>query len=158
MLVLVILAGVWAAVLLPPFLRGRREARPDNSVVSFRAHLSTLERATPGTSLRPGDTGQLPAVTISSSPRTAADVRRRRREVLIGLIGATAFSLLLTVVTSGAFVTGLFLISAASLGAYVFALRQIHLRARERAAKVRPLVPRTAEPVAEFDLRQTAVH
>lgn len=158
MLVLVILAGVWAAVLLPPFLRGRRENRPDNSVVSFRAHLSTLERATPGTSLRPGDTGQLPAVTLSSAPRTTADVRRRRREVLVGLIGATAFSLLLVVVTSGAFVTVMFLASAGCLGAYVFALRQIHLRTRERAMKVRPLVPRTAEPTPALDLRHSAAH
>lgn len=158
MLVLVILAGVWAAVLLPPFLRGRRDARPDNSVVSFRAHLSTLERATPGTSLRPGDTGQLPAVTLSSSPRTQADVRRRRREVLVGLIGATTFSLLLVIVASGTFVTGLFLVSATLLGAYVFALRQIHLRTTERAAKVRPLVPRTAQPAPALDLRQSAAH
>ncbi|HEY4376885.1 MAG TPA: hypothetical protein VGM93_06990, partial [Acidimicrobiales bacterium] len=54
MIVLLILAVVWAAVLLPPFLRNRREGRPADSVLSFRQQLSTLERTTPGTTRAAG--------------------------------------------------------------------------------------------------------
>ena len=48
LLVLVILAVTWAAVLLPPWLRGRHHDRPSDSIHSFRRQLSVLERATPG--------------------------------------------------------------------------------------------------------------
>lgn len=143
MLVLLILAVVWAAVLLPPFVRNRRDGRPDNSVVSFRAQLSTLERATPGTSLRLGDTdSEVAARAIVATRLPSNDQKRRRREVLLGLLGATGLTFLLLVAVGGTFLTLLFLASAGSLGAYVYALRQIHVRALERAAKVRPLVPR----------------
>lgn len=153
MLVLLILVVVWAAVLLPPFVRNRRDGRPDNSVVSFRAQLSTLERATPGTSLRVSDvaTDVAPRAIVARSRPPSNDQKRRRREVLMGLLGATGFSLLLLIVVGGTLITLFFLASAASLTAYVYALRQIHVRALERAAKVRPLVPRhvqATQPVA----------
>lgn len=53
-IVLVLVAAAWAAVLLPPLLRGRSESRPASSVVDFRRQLSTLQRSTPmrGTSMR----------------------------------------------------------------------------------------------------------
>lgn len=150
MLVMLILAVVWAAVLLPPFFRNRRDARPDNSVVSFRAQLSTLERATPGTSLRT-DAPSFDRRTPSN------DVKRRRRDVLVGLMGATAFTFLLFFAVGGTFFTLLFVSSSGALGAYVYALRQIHVRSVERMAKVRPLVPRRAETVGSpVLLRQTA--
>ncbi len=143
MLFLVILAVVWAAVLVPPFVRSRRDGHPGSSVMSFRAQLSTLERATPGSSLRPMvDTHrQAGPVALGS-----IDARRRRRDVLVGLLGATGFTFLLAVVLGGMFVLA-FLLSAAALGSYVYALRQRHLRTMERMAKVRVLTPRTATPV-----------
>lgn len=53
-IVLVLVAAAWAAVLLPPLLRGRSDGRPSSSVVDFRRQLSTLQRSTPmrGTSMR----------------------------------------------------------------------------------------------------------
>ena len=42
MLVLVILAAIWAAVLVPPYLQNRRETRPGDSIASFRSQLSVL--------------------------------------------------------------------------------------------------------------------
>ena len=48
MLVLVILAAIWAAVLVPPYLQNRRETRPGDSIATFRSQLSVLERTTPG--------------------------------------------------------------------------------------------------------------
>ena len=122
MLVLILLAVVWAAVLVPPFVRNRRNARPDNSVVSFRAQLSTLERATPGTSLRSVSTSSSSPsapVTVSGRPRSGSarrsDVKRRRREVLVTLLGATGFTFVLLVTVGGAMVTTAFLASALSL-------------------------------------------
>lgn len=49
LLVLMILAVMWAAVLLPPWLRGRRESNPRDPMMSFRRQLSVLERGAPGT-------------------------------------------------------------------------------------------------------------
>jgi hypothetical protein len=161
MLVLILLAVVWAAVLVPPFVRNRRNARPDNSVVSFRAQLSTLERATPGTSLRSVSTSSSSPsapVTVSGRPRSGSarrsDVKRRRREVLVTLLGATGFTFVLLVTVGGTLVTTAFLASAGGLGAYVFALRQLRARSMERVAKVRPLVRRVA-PLPTLDLRRT---
>lgn len=141
MLFLMILAVVWAAVLVPPFVRSRREGRPGSSVTSFRAQLSTLERATPGSSLRPvaeHRSGQ-------SSPLGSLDARRRRRDVLVGLLGASGFTLLLALVLGGVF-TLVFVLTAGATGSYVYALRQRHLRAMERTTKVRVLAPRSAVP------------
>ncbi|HEX2576264.1 MAG TPA: hypothetical protein VHK88_07930 [Aquihabitans sp.] len=155
MLVLVILAAVWAAVLVPPVVRNRREGRPDNSVVSFRAQLSTLERATPGTSLR--TVSHAPSFPTVPMPMNRSAAKRRRRDVLVGLLGATGFSFLLLVLVGGPLVTLLFLAAGGALGAYVFALRQLQLRSLERVAKVRPLVPRHA-PSPVLAMRRTATN
>lgn len=155
MLVLVILAAVWAAVLVPPFVRNRRDGRPDNSVVSFRAQLSTLERATPGTSLRTSPTGMPSGAPALPLVMTRSDAKRRRRDVLIGLLGATGLSLLLAVAVGGTLMTLLFLASAGAFGAYTYALRQMKVRTMERVAKVRPLVSRSA-PSPVLAMRRTA--
>ena len=47
MVVFLLLGVVWAAVLIPPWLQARREARPIASMQSFRSQLWSLERATP---------------------------------------------------------------------------------------------------------------
>jgi hypothetical protein len=45
--VFLLLGVIWAAVLVPPWLQSRREARPIASMMSFRSQLWSLERATP---------------------------------------------------------------------------------------------------------------
>jgi hypothetical protein len=45
--VLLILAAIWAVVLIPPWVRSRREVKPARSMVSFQRRLSSLERAMP---------------------------------------------------------------------------------------------------------------
>ena len=47
MVVFLLLGVIWAAVLIPPWLQSRREARPIASIMSFRSQLWSLERATP---------------------------------------------------------------------------------------------------------------
>jgi hypothetical protein len=45
--VLLILAAIWAIVLIPPWMRSRRDVRPTRSMVSFQRRLSSLERTAP---------------------------------------------------------------------------------------------------------------
>jgi hypothetical protein len=144
--VLLLLAIVWAAVLVPPVLQARRDGRPGSSVVSFRATLSTLERAVPGSRFHETHSGRVQAVAPGSYPirgLTRSEAKRRRRDVLVGLMAATGFTFLLAVAVQGLFIL-VFLLTAGALGAYVYALRQLHLRHLERTAKVRPLVRRPA--------------
>ena len=150
MLFLVILAGVWAAVLVPPILKSRREGRPGSSVTMFRAQLSTLERATPGSRL-----SAVPTYAVPRSPVAPLDARRRRRDVLMGLLGGSAVTLLLAVAFGG-FFTFLFVLTAGLCGVYVYALRQIHLRSMERAVKVRPLRVAVPAPQPVLALRRSA--
>lgn len=51
--VLLAVAAVWAAVIVPPLLRSRVENRPNSSVTDFRRQLSTLQRAVPTRTMVP---------------------------------------------------------------------------------------------------------
>jgi hypothetical protein len=46
-LVLLVLAGIWAAVLIPPAVRARAEGRPGDSIHNFRRQLTVLRRTGP---------------------------------------------------------------------------------------------------------------
>lgn len=52
-IVLLAVAAVWAAVIVPPLLRSRVENRPNSSVTDFRRQLSTLQRAVPTRTMVP---------------------------------------------------------------------------------------------------------
>ena len=142
MLAFVCLAVVWAFFLVPPMMRKRREGRPGSSVHSFRRQLSTLERATPGTSLRPvGSHRPASYGPAAAGPMHRSDVVRRRQNVLFALGGGTVFTFLLVVVATSALTMLLFLATAGAFGAYVYALVQLRIRADEAASKVRVLRP-----------------
>jgi hypothetical protein len=51
--VILAVAAVWAAVIVPPLLRSRSENRPNSSVTDFRKQLSTLQRAVPTRTMVP---------------------------------------------------------------------------------------------------------
>lgn len=153
MLVLISFAVVWAAVLVSYGMSRYREGRPGSSVVSFRRQLSTLERATPGHSLRLSTTGPVPVVR-SVPPAARKDQRKRRRDVLFTLSAATATTALLALVVGGIAVVA-FVLSALTLGGYVWALVQMRRRTAERLAKVRVLRPRVAPP-ASMEVRTSA--
>ncbi len=156
MLVLISLAVVWAAVLVSYGASRVRADRPASSVVSFRRQLSTLERATPGHSLRLSNTGPVPIVR-SVAP-TTRDQRKRRRDVLGVLVGSTLITALAAVVVGGVAV-GAFFLCAAGLGTYCWALVQLRKRASERAVKVHVLRPRVLASVSPvLALRNTATN
>ncbi len=170
-IVLVLVALGWA-IFLGSLLKERIGSRTGDSVHSFRSQLITLER-------RVGPRGR--AVPFSASPqlpapwpgaarrpdpqtlrRTAyqAELRKRRRDVLLALVGVFAFSLLLVVVAPGP-ITGLACVGAAGLlGGYIYLLVQHQRLASERRAKVHHLAHHRVRPsvVPESVLRRSATN
>ncbi len=72
-MVLLVLAVVWAAVLIPPALRARQEGRPSDSISNFRRQLAVLRRTGPKNSRGSADHWARPYA--SPSP-TLASVSR----------------------------------------------------------------------------------
>jgi hypothetical protein len=147
--VLLILAVIWAAVLVPPWLQNRKETRPGDSIASFRQQLSVLERTTPGrrnvhsnvttlSARRPVATG--PALPQRSDALRRADVRRRRREVFLTLLGATGLTFVLAVVLGGPVWT-LHLAVLVLFAGYVGMLLKLQQQTAERDTKIRYLAP-----------------
>jgi len=101
-LVLLVLAIVWAIVLLPPVLRARAEGRPADSITHFRTQLRTLSKAGPRRSHH-GGAPALPAMSTAAAVQARAiarshgpsRVQKRRREILVGLLAAMGISLVL---------------------------------------------------------------
>lgn len=164
MLVLVILAAIWAAVLVPPYLQNRRETRPGDSIASFRSQLSVLERTTPGGRASASARMDLPRYDARRSPVAAAqpirrparptdaalrraEARRRRRDVFLTLLGAVGVTLVLAVALGG-LVWMLHLAIDAAFVAYVGLLVKMQQVSAEKEQKVRylPASRRTTEP------------
>jgi hypothetical protein len=137
--VLILLAIVWAIVLVPPMVRNRVDARPGSSVTSFRNGLDVLGRATPGSGLvaRRAPMADLP---LPGAPTGRAAARKRRRDVLAALAATAAFTLLLALAFGGLMIL-LHLAVDVALAGYVFLLVQMRKLAGERATKVRYLGP-----------------
>lgn len=147
-LVLVILAVIWAAVLLPPFLQNRSESRPADSISTFRNQLTVLERRSTG-SLGPTRTtapagiypsayrgavmGGVGGVDRARLARMAA--KKRRRDILVTLLAAAGVTLLLGLVLRQVLV--LHVLIDLVLAGYVALLVQRRKLAEERAMKVR---------------------
>jgi len=97
--VLVILIVMWAAVLLPPWLRSRSEHRPSDSITTFRQQLSVLDRGVPGSRMRSSHRDviipPLRAVPGGLVVRgmSLQKARRRRRDILVGLVTLMVISL-----------------------------------------------------------------
>ena len=65
---LLVLAAIWAAVLIPPAIRSRAERRPGRSVLSFNRQLSVLERTAPYTRRAGGDHWYRPRAASPLAP------------------------------------------------------------------------------------------
>lgn len=155
--VIVILAVVWAAVLIPPMLQNRSQARPADSISAFQSQLSTLQRRTvgdvpagpitPPNGMRavrpvagpanPLDFGAVPMGTVDQARLARIDAQRRRRQVLVGLLAAAGTTLVLSLVVPS--VLTLHLVVDALLVGYVALLIRRRKLAEERAAKVRSM-------------------
>lgn len=153
-MVLLILAAIWASVLIPPILRSRAEARPADSIGDFRRQLHVLQRTSP-TRLAAANTLHDPysrpllAPAVPGLNRAAvgvftADARRRRtqkrrRDVFLGLVVAAASSLVLSFIPALATLRVVHIVIDVLLVAYVGLLLSMRNAAAEREAKVRYL-------------------
>ena len=166
-MVLFVLAAIWAAVLLPPFFRSRSEARPADSITSFRRQLSVLERTTPGTHApatrfapyrQPfGSRGSL-APSGGAVLMTRREAQKRRRDIVGGLLAAMGGSLLLGLVPSLRVMIGLHLVLDVLFVLYLVVLIQVRRSAEEREAKVRFLPHPASPPEPALLLRRSATN
>ncbi len=172
-MVLVILAIIWVAVLVPPAIRARAEARPADSISAFRRQLRVLHHTRPAwggrapapdawaaptavpsavAALHRRSVGNVsPLRTVAGSPSSfrAASARsrtlRRRRDVLVALLASSGATLLLALVGLGMMLWLNLLVDACLIGYVALLVRQRNLAA-ERDMKVR-FLPRA--PLAE---------
>lgn len=150
-MVLLVLALIWAVVLVPQHVRNRAENRPGDSVGAFREQLTVLGRTGLG-SVRPR--------TWAGGVRRAT-VRKRRRDIVVGLLAAAVGSLVLGFLPGFGVLHALHLVLDVLLGAYVALLVRRRRLDEERRAKVRhlPAVPlpsnSTPPPQPAMLLRQS---
>ena len=134
-MVLLILAVVWALFLVPQVLRARAEKTPADSIGAFRAQLSVLERTGPVISPTGRPMG-VPAYRPAGMP-SKEEIRRRRQNILFGLLGAMAVTLFLGMVVHVFLVVHVLL--DVLFAAYCALLVRARQLATEREMKVRYL-------------------
>jgi hypothetical protein len=161
--VLLILAVIWAAVLIPPLLGARAEGRPADSIGDFRRQLSVLRRAAPIGTPSPNQLAAYGAVPFVPGPHTQSrqDAARRRtvkrrRDVFYALVTSMAGTLVLGMVPGLRVLLGLHLVLDALFVAYVALLVRMRNQAAEREMKVRFLPHATHAPEPAFALRRSA--
>lgn len=149
--VLSVLALVWAAVLIPQHLRNRADARPADSVGAFREQLSVLGRTSPAGSHRdrPRASHPIAGEAAAARLRGRTQARKRRKTVLSGLLAATGASLVLGFVPGLGVLHGLALLLVTLSGAYLVLLVRRREAAAEREHKVRYLPTGAPEPDPE---------
>jgi len=165
--VLLVLAVIWGAVLVPPMLRARSESRPADSIGNFRHQLSVLRRTGPtvvaaANPLRiPSYAAPTPAPTYqmarsySRNGARRARTLKRRRDVLFILLGAMATTLVLGLLPPFRALLGLHLLCDLLFAGYVALLVQARNASAEREMKLR-FLPATAQPDNVLLLRRSA--
>jgi hypothetical protein len=152
--VLLILAGIWAAVLVP-WVRSRVEPGPADSIGSFRRQLGVLQRTGPVT-VAPANRLRVPpynpgvptpyalrrapgSASGSGSAEAARRARtlKRRRDVLFTLAGGSAATLVLGLVPALRMLWLLHVVVDLLLAGYVALLVRIRNQAAERELKLR---------------------
>jgi hypothetical protein len=154
--VVMILAVAWAAVLVPPVLRARARSRPGDSITEFHRRLNVLRR-TGGFAMTPLPTAApttIVAPALARPRRPVSSARRRRHDIFVTLLagavatGALGFVPILHVLWI------FHLVFDACLAVYTALLIRLRNAKAERDMKVRYL-PATA-PVPELAYRRSA--
>jgi hypothetical protein len=140
--VLIILAALWAVVLLPPMLRSRAE-RANDSIGDFNYRLDVLGR-TNGALGVPG-----------AQPRAIPGQRaaKRRRDVLRTLLAVVGGLGLLAMATHATVVWALFFVAALAFGAFCGLWAWARSLQLERSVKVRSM---QRSPAPDWVLRRAA--
>jgi hypothetical protein len=152
--VLLILAALWAVVLVPPLVRARGE-RSTDSVGAFRHRLGVLGRTHAGPRSAPVVVAAShPSVQpyrqfATAPPRRVSPAAAKRRRDVLAVLGAASLVLLAGASLSGrALFWGMFLFVFALLVIYVGLLARMQRLAQERAVKVRYLPRHYTHPRA----------
>jgi hypothetical protein len=161
--VLIVLAAVWAAFLLPPVLRARSEHRPSGSISDFRRQLYVLSRTSPivvatgpgmgerrapaGSArvvpIRPGLAPPVPVMSPGLRLGRRRSTVKRRRDIFVGLLVAMAGSLVLGVAPPLRLLWTIHILIDVAFVAYVGAL--VYLRSQEAETQRVQFIP-GAEP------------
>ena len=180
-MVLIILAVIWAAVLIQPMLRALAESSPADSIVNFRRQLRVLQRTRPSSERVTAWAGaplvartspvQGPATPrpLRQPPPAYAQVRaarpraarvsaaRRRRDVMFALLMAVGTTFVLAMVVSTTAMWVLHVVVDGLLVAYVALLVRMRNLAAEREMKLRFLPSTPApQPQPAYLLRRSA--
>lgn len=168
LVVILILAAVWAVFLIPQIVRARAARGSSDSIGAFQKQLSVLQRTTPaapGTAspfrgapvadpatrwARPG------ALPGAPRPVVPAEARRRRKLVLISLLAAAGTTLVLGLLPSLRPLLIVHLLVDVLLVGYVALLVHLRSAAWDRANKVAYLPEPPIEPEPELLLRRSA--
>jgi hypothetical protein len=170
---LLILPVIWAVVLIPPWIRRRREDRPAESILSFHRKLWELERTSlysdasyDDVNLDPDfDFGGEPFAGPDGAAGAAADppspLQRqasraalyRRRRIFFGLFVALIVTLAFAGLLGGAVAWSAHATVSFLFVAYIALLVRHHQRVVEQVAKVRYLTPIRAPRPAVVVLR-----
>jgi hypothetical protein len=162
---ILILAVLWAAFFLWPFVQRRLSGARRDSIGDFSKKVSTLGRVgVPARRRRaPGITAPRPvAFKAAGAPRAAAGLpmspvaQKRRRDALAALAVLALVSLVLAIAVGGTLVWAFQILTDLLLVGYVVALVSLARRAHERRAQVHYL-PQPASPQSSaLVLRRTA--
>lgn len=155
-MVLLVLAVIWAAVLVPPFVRARSEARPADSIGNFRRQLHVLERTGPAVvpaanSLRLGTVRPVPAFRSPNRIQSPEALRRartlkRRRDVLFTLVGLMGATLLFGAIPGLRVLWAAHVLLDMLFAGYVVLLVRVRNESAEREMKLRFIPTAAAEP------------
>lgn len=168
-MVLLVLAVIWGAVLVPPMLRARSESRPADSIGNFRHQLSVLRRTGP-TVVAPANPLRIPsyaaptpaptyqmARSYSRAGARRARTLKRRRDVLYTLVMAMATTLVLGLLPPFRVLLGLHVLCDLLFAGYVVLLVQARNASAEREMKLRFLpAAAAAQPDNVLLLRRSA--
>ncbi|MGZ8762833.1 MAG: hypothetical protein ACXW2Y_05860 [Acidimicrobiia bacterium] len=158
--VLLILAVLWAAVLIPPLFKARTERRRGDSIGDFTHKLDVIGRTGGYTAARPAPPAQMsivgttgaPRARVGAAPAGMTTAQRRRRDVLVGLLGAVAVTFVAALLTGSTMMWIVQFAMDALLVTYVVLLVRMRTLAMEQRVKVRYL----PQPTPQLALRRTA--
>jgi hypothetical protein len=176
--VLLILVGLWAAVLIPPALRARAEGTPADSIISFHRQLRVLQRSGPPGSEPASTPPTMPTRAVSGGGGSGSrhgvahhrvsmgriQAQKRRRQVVAGLLVAMGVTFLLGFIGPLRIMWLLHFVLDCLFGVYVALLirrrntiaeREMKLRFLPRAPRVAPTAAAAIAPESSMLLRRS---
>ena len=134
-----VLALVWAALLLPSMVRTRIESSPANGVRSFERSMGVLASARNRKGQTPGRWIMVPRSDVTAPVGRRSRIIRRRRQNFERLLAAAVITLLLGFVPQLRWMWFVHLAVDGALGIYVSRLLRYKREEQERREKVATL-------------------